>query len=233
MFSMSSLKLAPNNITKHLVEQDDDSVYTKRDCSLFIPKKWLNTRLASIEDRYFILAIFMIRIGDEYKVWNYAGTIELAVTEYQTTVIDGTECLEFKYKAGEIVVKNANSPVDNTLPYSITNMITKLGSIVPYLSYDDFLRIPETFPRYCKLNIPSYAYVNIYMAYVCRSKKDKRVRASLDKNDEYVNIPLSSVKLAVENTLNKFSGGYLDEATQAALMNPSDKASMSEIILRS
>lgn len=233
MFSMSSLKDNPKAITKHLVEEEDGSVYTTKDCSLFLPKKWLNTKLASIEDRYFVVAIFMIRMGDDFKVWNYAGVIEIAQTEYQVTLIDGTECLEFIYKAGEVVIKNANAPKDNTLPYSITNIINKKGSIIPYLSYDEFLKIPETFPEYSGLSLPEYAYVDIYMAYVCRDAKDKRKRASIGNTDKYVNIPLTSVKLAVENTLNKFTGGYLDEATQAALMQQSDKASMSEIILRS
>lgn len=230
---MSKLTRAPAKVLKVLVEQEDDSVYTTKDCSVFIPAKWLNTRLASLEEKFYILSIFMIKVGDDYGTINVAGTIELGVTEYQTTVIDGVDCIEFLYGAGEIVIKNLNSPIDNTLPYYITNTINKRGIAVPYLSYDEFVRIPETFPKFSNLSIPNYAYSNIYMCYVCRAQDDLRLRANLSKNGNYVNIPLSSVQLAVENTLNKFSGGYLDEGIQSALMNQNKKASMSEVITRS
>lgn len=233
MYKMSEFTRAPDKVNKFMVEQEDDSMYCTRPCSVIIPKRWLNTRLAMIEDRFFIVAIFMLKVGKDYGIWNTAGVIELGLGEYQTVMLDGVECLEFLYETGELVIKNRNAPVDNTLPYYITSVITKKGSIVPYLSYDDFVRIPETFPKYCNLSIPNYAYVNIYMSYVCRAKEDKRKRANLSKKGEYINIPLNSVQLAVENTLNKFSGGNLDEGIQSALMHKSDKASMSEVVLRS
>lgn len=233
MLRMSELNRNASKVLKVLVEQDDDSVYTTKDCSIFIPKKWLNTKLARIEERFYVLSILMVKVGNDYGTLNVATIIELGLTDYQTTLIDNVECIEFKYSAGEVVIKNLNAPIDNTLPYSITNIVTKKGCLIPYLSYDEFVRIPETFPKFSNLGTSSYAYTVIYMAYVCRAVEDLRLRANLSKKNGYKNIPLSSVQLAVENTLNKFSGGYLDEGVQSALINPSEKASMSEVILRS
>ena len=233
MIKMSSLNRAPRLIYKDLVTQEDDSVYATKPCSIYVPKKWNNTKLVSLDERFFVVAILMIKIGNNYSNLNVAGVIELGQCEYETTLIDDVECIEFHYEAGEIVIQNLNAVVDNTLPYYITNIITKNGSIVPYLSYDEFVRIPESFPKYSNLSIPNQAYAILYMSYVCRSIEDKRKRASLSAKGDYVNIPLSSVQLAVENTMNKYSGGYLDEGIQSSIMHPSNKASMPEIIMRS
>lgn len=233
MIKMAQLTRSPRKIDKILVEQDDASVYTTKACSVFLPKRWLNTPLFRIEERVFAVAILMIKIGNDYAIYNIAGVLELGFAEYQTTLIDGVECIELSYQAGEIVFKDMHVAVDNTLPYSITEIVAKKGSIIPYLSYDDFLKIPLTFPEYSSLTIPELPFALIYMAYVCRDPKDKRKRVDVTRGGDYINIPLANISLSVDNTLNKFSGGYLDEGIQSAAMYPSERASMSEVVMRS
>lgn len=233
MIKMSALKRDANKVLKSIVTQEDASAYATKDCSIIVPKKWMNTPLLVLEDYYRVLSILMIKVGNDYATLNLATTIELGLTEYQTTLVDNVECIEFKYSAGEVVFKDLNGVIDNTLPYYITNIITKKGCILPYLSYDEFVSIPESFPKYSNLSIPSFVYSNIYMAYVCRAEEDLRLRANLSKGKGYINIPLTAVQLAVENTLNTLSTGYLEEGIQSKVMNPNKKASMSEIVLRS
>ena len=101
MLKMASLTRNPTKIFKALVEQEDDSVYCTKPCSIFIPAKWKNSPLARLEERFYVLSILMVKVGTDYAVLNVAGTIELGVTEYQTTMIDGVDCLEFMYDVGK------------------------------------------------------------------------------------------------------------------------------------
>lgn len=233
MYKMSDFNRAPSKVLKQLVKQKDTSMYCKVPCSIIVPKDWLNTRLCQVDNAISVVGILMLKVGKDYTVWNIPSTLELGMCEPEVITIDKVECLEFKYGAGEIVVKELMAPVSNTLPYVITDNIVKKGSVVPYLTYDDFLTIPLNFPYYCSLRIPEVPYANIYMGYVCRMANDPRKRASLSKDNSYLNIPLNAVHLSVENTTNRISGGYLDPSIQSALLNKTDKASMSEIILRS
>lgn len=233
MYKMSELNRSPAKFKKILVEQDDNSKYTTQDCSIIIPKKFLNTRLTSIADRYFTVAICMVISGKDYTVWSVPAVIELGLAEYESVLVDNVECVEFKYEAGDVVVVNDNAPIDNTLPYYLTTEITRKGTVVPYLAYDDFVRLPEKFPKYCGLGIPDWQYAIIYMSYICRDPKDLKRKANLTKDNSYTNIPLADTHLAVQNPLNKFSGGYLDEAIPSALISKSEKSSSIESVLRS
>lgn len=233
MLKMSELKRNPAGVLKNLVEQNDDSVYCKEKCSVIIPARWMGTRLANTDDGNYVLAYFMIKMKDEYMLLAASGIIQIGAANAQSIIIDGTECIEFMYDVGDVVIVNLNVAVDNTIPYSITNIITKKGCIIPYATEDDFLKLLDSIPVFCNLSLPAYCYTNIYMSYICRDPKDLSKPSRLSNSKDYRNVGLNDIQYSVQNTLSRFSGGYLDTGIQSSLIYPAEHASENEKIMRS
>ena len=233
MYKMSDFKRNAPSILKRISEQKDDSVFCKEATSIIIPSRWLNTRLANTDDGNYVLAYFMVRIKQEYMLLAASGIIQLgASSNIQTIMLDGVECLEFMYEAGEVIIVNLNVAVDNTIPYYMTNVITKRGSRIPYATEEDFMKLLDSVPTFCHLSIPSYCYTNIYMSYICRDPKDLTKPSRLG-NGGYRSIALNDLQYAVQNTMARFSGPHLDVGIQSSLIYPTETASMTEKVQRS
>ena len=230
---MSELKRNHAGIMKKLVEQNDDSVFCKEACSIIIPSRWLGTRLANTDDGNYVLAYFMIKIGKEYMLLAASGIIEIGAATIQTITVDGVECVEFLYELGEVVIVNLNVAVDNTIPYYMTNIITKKGSQIPYADVNDFQKLLDSVSIFCNLSLPAYCFTNIYMSYIQRDPKDLTIPARLSKNPLYKSIGLNDLQFAVQNTMARFSGPHLDVGIQSSLMYRTEQASENEKILRS
>lgn len=231
---MSDFKHNVSGVMSKLVEQDDASVYCKSDCSIIIPARWLGTRLANTDDGNYVLAYFMIKVGKEYMVLAASGIIQIgANARIQAVQIDGVDCIEFMYEVGETVIVNLNVAVDNTIPYYMTNIVTKKDPRIPYVNEAQFQQFLDSLPTFCGLGLPSYCYTNIYMSYICRDPSDLTKPSRLSKNPGYKAIGLNNMQFAVQNTLSRLSGGYFDTGLQASLMHPTKSASENEKILRS
>lgn len=229
----SELQRDKKAVLKHLHVQDDHSVFTDKACSIYIPKKWQDTPLAKMEGEVYILALFILVIDKKYTLFNANALMNIKPSSINTAFMDGIECIEFTFQAGDVVIGNLNLAQDNNLPYYIGNIIVDKGNIVPYLTKEDFLQLYITCGQFAGLRLPNYAYVIFYLSHVLRLSKDKSKLVREGKpTDPWTFIPFNSVMYATNSTLTKMNGSYLDEGIQSALVSPSEEASNLEQILR-
>lgn len=229
----SELRRNQQAVLKHLHVQDDHSVFTDKACSIYIPSKWRDTPLAKMEGEVYILALFILVIDGAYTLFNANALMNIKPSSINTVFMDGIECIEFSFQAGDVVIGNLNVAQDNNLPYYIGDIIVNKGNIVPYLTKDDFLQLFITAGNIAGLRLPNYAYVIFYLSHVLRLEKDKSKLAREGKpTDPWTFIPFNSVMYATNSTLTKMNGSYLDEGIQSALVSPSEEASSIEQILR-
>ena len=223
-------------VLKQLVEQDDDSVYCLKECKIYIPAKWENTPLLNLDsgnNERFALALFIIVIDGKYTLINATGRMQLAMSNYTTVEMDGVECFEFYFEAGDIVIQNRNIVQDNTLLYYVTEVIINKGNLVPYLEYNDALLLLSTSTSIGGIGLPNQVYASLYISHCWRLVKDKtKLARQMSRGDKLIQIGFRNVMYSTAGTFGKFNGSYLDEGIQSALINPTDEIGEAESILR-
>lgn len=236
MLVMSSLKRDAKSINKTLVAQKNGSYYTDSELEIIFPTHYEGGELMSFEERLYVVAILMIKKGNTYSVLSAGSIIELGkatIDEISVKAENGvvTKCFSLKYPRGAVVFESLDTIREVTFPYYVSNKLIKLGYSVPFFNSNDYETMFEKCALISGLRLPSYSFVNLFTSLTMRSVKDRTKPYRLSTG-QFVNIPFKSVILNTPNTLSKFSGPYLNDSVQSALISHSDRASSLESVLR-
>ena len=232
----SDLKRDRDFVLKHLVEQEDGSVYCTKPCKIYAPTKWEGTPLMNLDDgnngRY-VFALFIIVIENKYTLINAMGRMQLAMGNYLTIEMDGIECFEFYFDEGDVVIQNLGIVQDNTILYYDTETILNKGNVVPYLEYNDSLLMLSTASSIGGIGLPNATYASIYISHCWRSIKDKtKLARQVSSGEPIIQIGFRNVMYSTAGGFGKLNGSYLDEGINSLLVNPSSEIGEAESILR-
>jgi hypothetical protein len=228
-------------IIANLYESKDHKLYTRKDCIIQFPKRFIDRGMGEIGAENHIFGIYAIIMGDEYAVSAVPSMIKTAPHQISQIDIGEVPYYNFHYAAGSAIMENTHLVKKETLVYSVMEEFFLKGNVPWYINYEDLGKIFDKAKYYTGSNVAqNYAILESLAAYVSRSAKKRSVqyrhvikkREDLITPPEYIGI-YGNVFYAAPGTVGKLAGSYFQDGVVSALTQPNTQSSHVEQLLRS
>jgi hypothetical protein len=232
-------KLVRNpEVVKACLFESGNKLFTKQDCVIEIPTRFLDRNLAKIGDEIYTVGIYALILPDgNYSVCLMDSFVTIAPTRITTRVVKDVEYTRFHFDAGAAVIDNLTVVKRDLIIFDIIDEIFFKGNNPWYLTYDDRAKLFDTSKQYANSNVgKQLATIELLNALTARSPQDLKtlIRHALvnggTKSPAFV--PLMSVLYTADSTLAKLAGNYFNDGVVSALVNKTDEASRIEQLLR-
>ncbi|AGX01864.1 virion structural protein [Erwinia phage PhiEaH1] len=238
---ITKLKRNPAVVVAALKELPDGSLAVLKPCRIHVPETFRSKQLLTMGRDTLSMGFFSVILDSgEYGVYTIPAMIRLNPAETVTTTIDEREYYEFRFQPGQILVKSTDLVKDNILLYYLVEEIVARGRIPWYYTYEDLGEFFNLMLKYAGSSLVlTPAVGEMVIAQIARMMADRRrpIREILKKVAEDVSdrvawVPLRNVEFGAQDTTAKVTGSYMAEGLDSAIVNPSDKVSKMESILR-
>ena len=223
------------------VSQPNGTIVTRVPCKVIFPKHYLDGPLGGIDERYNVIGIFAIVMGDTYGVSKVISKIPFTPDETNRVIIDGDHYIELSWGAGSIICPNSNLVVNDKLAYEVYNEIVQKGKTPAYFNTVDLCTLFDSALKYANANLRTdHSILEIYTASRVRLASDRasyarehyRKQSDITELDVDV-IKLASVAFGATNTTARILGSYTGEGLNSALVNQATQKEEIEELLRS
>lgn len=231
----------PQYVRAHLRELADDRLITLKDCKIYLPVRFSERGMASVEVETHIVGVYLLVMEDKYSAVSLVNTIlRIDPQTVNRVMVNGDEYYEFVFPAGSTVIPNVNLVQNNQIPYKIYNEFFAKGRVPFYLGYEELAKIFDTAKKHGGVNIGSEREVTeLLVSMISRNPQDRNQyhRQNVDTPEDIdvkkpAFIPLKSVAYSATNTTNKLAGSYMQDGVVSALVSPSERSERIETLLR-
>lgn len=238
---MAKLRRNAQAVLKCLAENEAGQIIAKVPCKIQAPVRFSEVGLGTVGVNVFIYGLFPIIIETgEYAVMNITALVELDPSEITVVTIDEDEYHEFKFEAGQVVIKSSDVIRRKTLMFNIFDELIFKGKVPWYVGYEDLGKVFDTALEYGDAKVGEVNEpIELITSMVTRAKADRRKYARvLAKSyddvtlDKISFVALKSVFYSINSTLNKLTGSYFSDGVTSALVNPTSEVGKIEAILR-
>lgn len=214
-------------------------VIAKKAITIQFPVRFKEIKLAQIGAENVVYGLFaMILDTGEWALCNVNAYVELGQAAIDIVNINGVEYYNFRFEAGQAVWKTTELVCRSEVIFTSLSEFILKGKMPWYIGYTDGSRLFKTSKRHAKTNaniLPSV--VQFMIAYCAREKSDRRMyyRQALNgkvKKPELAWVPMESVYWSAPTTLNRLAGAYFSDGVVSSIVNPTERASKIEEILR-
>lgn len=240
---MSKFKRDPKTALSRLTETKDGKVLVRAPCYIQVPERWmgLGIGLGSVTEKTMVYGFFPIVFNDGiYTVMNVCALMEITPSRTTKVTVNDQTYYEFHFDADTSIIKSLNVVRQDTLTFNIFNEFFMKGKVPWWATLDDLASIFDTANQFAGSKMGQTPQTIEFIAGVITRRKDettKSIRQSAKNFNDYdldniEFVPLNSVLHSVNNTVSKLSGSYFHEGVISAIVNPSNRASQVEKILR-
>jgi len=237
---VTKLRRDASVIHRSLTETETNALITRTGCSILIPTRFAEHKLAVISNEIRIVGVFAIVVGDVYGVSSAAALMQLTPTS--TTIIDcnGDEYYEFAFAPGAQITPNLELIMDDPIAYMLYDEIVAKGHIPWFFNYEDLgkLFVSAAYHAGIVLGANNVA-LEMIAASISRDAKDRTVyyRHTIKSIGEQITRPpvfiaFRNVMYGATNTTAKLMGAYFDDGLLSSLVNPSETTEGVETLLR-
>jgi hypothetical protein len=224
-------KRNPAKVLAALHEDRQAKWTAKEDLKIIFPKRYLNGKLGSLDDKFNTVGMFAVVLADgSYDVCSVCSIMPLTPDESTVIKLNGVDYFELSFGAGSIVCPNLNLVQRSNLAFEIYDEFISKTRIPPYMDSLDHLKILDTLLDFTGVSLGvNQAITRIYNATTTRNPKDRTqpARELYQKAVDLImmevdRIPLRSVAYGADNTTSRLLGSYLPTGLNSALVNPSE-----------
>jgi hypothetical protein len=217
------------------IHTNDSVTFEGNELIILIPKRYEGLGILTMGESINTLGIFEMTIDGKIKKDLYlAGMIQIMPDVVETTTEDDIDFYKLTLHRGNIFMQTRKILKDKMLAFPIYKEFIYLGKKPRFMTYD---RMPSMFDKVSSVTevdfkIDPIVFEVIY-AHLHRSAKDiKKFYRLTDMKEEPLLIPLSDIAHSSNSVTGKLSGSYFNQAVDSALVNKSERSSVSENILR-
>lgn len=236
---MDFTKLKRDAVKVHaaLVETES-SVIANKPCKIYLPVRFKDKQLASIDNEIHIVGLYMLVVDDSfYAVDITCSMLRIEPSSVSTVTIGDHEYYEFGFEKGDAVIANTEVAQNSKLLYYIFEEIIGKGNVPVYFDYLDVIRLFKTAMSHGGTKLASTpSIMHMLLSIICRDKKNpmiyfRQVTTGLDLTTAFY-VPLRSPIFGATNTPSRLLGAYYGDSLTAALVNPAVEEEQVERILR-
>lgn len=240
--NIAGLKRDADKIKASLMYTDDGKLLTKTGCKILIPASYIEKELAVIDRVTYIVACYMMVIGDEFYATSVVPSM-MPISPDSTTEesYDENKFIVYHFDKGSVVCPNVELVRRDIFVYEMYKEMYSGGKIPFYFSELDVGRLTRQTPLYNGLALAETdAPMDLAASYITRLESDPKqflrhhLKGPLDSglNPKSTYVPMTSVAFGARDVTAMISGAYLDEGLTTALITDVKVISPMEEIYR-
>ena len=241
MSFLSEYKRDPEAIKAAIVKDSSGAYITKKECSIYIPKRYVDRGLILLGEENYFVGVFAIVVEKSYSVSMVNAMINIGNPQLSVVTIDEMEYYKADFDKNTIIFKKNKVLTNNKIPFKLFNDMLSRGYVPFYFNYDDLGALLNTSKRYASVGFTeNVSVLQLIVSLLSRTggTTDKFYRQAISSYDDIYKKPpqfvaLYNVNYSASNTLSKMTGSYFNDGIVSSLITPTKKMERIEEILRS
>ena len=238
--NVKGLTRDPSLAEKHFFTTKEGALVTNTKCSIMIPKRFVEIKLATVGSENKTVGICAWIIGNRYFITMTNAYIPLSPTSISEADVDGDTYVLYNFDANTIVCRNMDLVKNSGLVYHIFTEIVAKARVPWFMNYIDRCKVFDSAPKHAGTNITEQEEVTeLIISANTRLKKNRDVllRHALTSVEDMIKleqIPTSirAIEYSASSTLTRITGSYMGRGLNSALNHPSERVEKIEEYLR-
>lgn len=236
-----SLPRKPEMLEKTLEVREDGSVVALRKLEVHLLQRWENSWFTTVGESVHSYLVAGV-VTDSY-FFSLTALMEVNFLPRDMevkTIVTGTKKENYNvllFEAGDVVIENVHVMRDNNAAYKYFTEFKKYARIPWYIDNNVLSGLFDNAAEECGGRVGmSPQTIRVYDAYQYRDPDDHnrqyRYSNAMKEGRPPVIVGLNNVSMLVESTMSKHMGGYLNQSTIAAIVNPTDRVTITEKVIK-
>ena len=238
--NVSSLVRDPSLAGKHFVTTKEGALMTNKACSIMIPKRFVEVKLATVGSENKTVGICAWIVGNAYFITMTNAFIPLSPASVSEVDVDGDTYVQYHFDANSVVSRSLDLVKNSGIVYHIFTEIIAKARVPWYINYLDRCKVFDSAPKHAGTNITEQSEVTeLIVAHNTRDKADRskyfrhQIKTVKDLTEKpQVPTSIRTIEYSASSTLTRIAGSYMGRGIQAALNNPSERVETVEEYLR-
>lgn len=231
--------MAKKKLSEFLKNTNTSYIFTGEKCEVYVPQRYSVHDLLMIENEVRTLGIFEIHVKEKDidHQFNYLLPAILTMCPSSTyrQKINGREYWVLVFEQGDVFIKNKTLIKQGFIITAMFKEFVVNGNFPSFLSYQQLATLFDKAQETCgvDLRVPHPIFELIY-AHLARDQHDlTRPYRYTDQLEPPHLIGVKNVAYATSSTTARIIGSYMNIGMNAAIINPAQKQSPIEDMLRS
>ena len=235
---VSSLKRDTAKIHTIYTEQPDGSVIANRDFEVYIPKRFTENGMATIGDVVETVAVMGLVIpGECYAPLVALLNLTLVPLAMREESVKGVRYIVLEFTKGDTFIANATTLQEPNQPYFYFMEFLVYAKIPWYMSQGDLTGLFDNAKQESGDTVGSSPQVmRIFNSIMLRDPDNPdnpyRYSKAMLENRPPMIVGMNNTSMLIEGVFPKITGGYLQDNTLAAIVNPDTRVTDLEMIIR-
>lgn len=222
---ISNLSYNPGRIDSALVSLSDQSVVARKPLKIVFPKRFEGNNFASIGEDVVCVGMVGVIVEEYYAPIGVLMRFTFYPGDIEETVINGERYIVLSFEPSETVIKRLVTAVEPMLGYYYYMEFCKFGNIPWYFTYEKILAVLDEAKYFTgKSTSDTNQALRVMYSLTARDPFDQDIpfRYSPYLEDQQIRpmiIGVNNPGQLLTDTFSRYSGGYINENTTAAIMD--------------
>lgn len=236
-----SLPRKPEMLSKTLQVQEDGSVLALCDLEVHLLQQWENSWVTTVGETVSSYLVAGVVAKDYFFSLTALMEVTFLPRDMEVKTIEtGSKKENYNvllFNKGDVVIENINVMRDNNAAYKYFTEFKKYARIPWYVDNNVLSGLFDNAHEECggKVGVTPQA-IRVYDAYQYRDpdnyNRPYRYSQAMQEGKPPVIVGLNNISMIVESTLSKTMGGYLNQSTIAAIVNPTERVTVTEKVVK-
>lgn len=235
---VGSLERNRAKIKKAFTVQDDFSVIANRTLEVHIPKRFVENGFTTLDNHVSSTVVMGIVIpGECYTPLIALADLILAPSGIRDVMINGVPYVILEFEEGDTLFETLHYIQDPNKNYGYFMEFNFYAKLPWYMSDDDFTSLYDHAAAQCGAEMGGTPeHMRVYASLQMRDPDNldnqyRNSKAMLEGRPAVI-VGLNNGAMLIDGTIPKLTGGYLQDNTIAAIVNPDTKVTDLEKILK-
>lgn len=235
---ISGLKHDRAKIRKAYTVNDDGSVTANRYLEAYIPKRFVENGMALIGDKVFTtLMVGLVIPGECYAPWIAIVDVTMAPSAMREVRVNGSQYIVMEFEEGDTLIENLRYIQDPNKNYDYFMEFDQYAKLPWYVSDKMFTALYDHAGKQSGSVVGGTPqHMRIYASVMMRDPDNldnayRHSKAMLEGRPPVI-VGLNNKSMLVDGTFAKLTSGYLQDNTVGAIINPDDKVTDLEKIIK-
>ena len=235
---VNNLKHDPAKIHTLFTEQPDGSVIANRDFEVYLPKRFTENGMATVADKVQTAAVLGLVIpGECYAPLVALVNVTLIPLSIREVSIQGTQYLVLEFTKGDTFIENTMTLQDPNQPYFYFMEFLVYAKLPWYLRQQDLTSLFDHAKQESGDTVGSSPQVmRVFSSIMLRDPDNLdnpyRYSKAMKEGKPPTIVGLNNSSMLIKGVFPKVTGGYLQDNTLAAIVNPDDQVTDLDMIIR-
>lgn len=215
---------------------DDLSVTANRYLEVYIPKRFTENGMAAVGDKVTTtMVIGLVIPGECYSPWIAIADVIMAPSAMREVAIKGTPYIVMEFEAGDTLIETLRYVQDSNKNYAYFMEFNLYAKLPWYMSSKDFTSLYDHAKKQSGSAVGGTPqHMRVYASLMMRDPDNLDVayrnsKAMLEGKPPVI-VGLNNGAMLIDGTFAKITGGFLQDNTVAAIINPDTKVTDMEKI---